>query len=70
MILYVYPDSQLCFEFQVGFASPYSLMKFVFPLLILMTGMDISWDQVVSVCRDDKFKQYTMYNISIIYKVA
>jgi len=31
---------------EVGFASPFSLMKFIFPLLILMTGMDISWDQV------------------------
>ena len=32
--------------FQVGFSSPFYLMKFIFPLLILMTGMDISWDQV------------------------
>ena len=31
---------------QVGFSSPFYLMKFIFPLLILMTGMDISWDQV------------------------
>ena len=31
---------------EVGLASPYSLFKFIFPLLILMSGMDISWDQV------------------------
>ena len=37
---------------EVGLASPLALMKFVFPLLILMSGVDISWDQVLgSLCR-------------------
>ena len=31
---------------EFGLVSPLALLKFVFPLLILMSGMDISWTQV------------------------
>lgn len=31
---------------EFGFVSPMALLKFVFPLLIIMSGMDISWTQV------------------------
>jgi palmitoyltransferase len=36
---------------EFGFVSPMALLKFVFPLLIIMSGMDISWTQVGSCSR-------------------
>ena len=55
---------------EVGMASPYSLLKFIFPLLIIMTGMDISWDQVRSSNHVDSDRGYSVLTVQMCWNCA
>lgn len=52
---------------EVGLASPYALLKFIFPLLIIMSGMDISWDQVGTTSSHSQSQLTLVFQVAIFF---